>query len=81
MHALLPVRGARMPALPDALPGAAPARALGRALGLAFGLLLAWRERGRQRAALATLDDRALRDIGVSRADIWVEADKPFWLP
>ena len=75
MHALLPARGARMPALSEF-------GARLRAVSLrAVGLLLAWRERGRQRTALATLDDRALRDIGVSRADIWVEADKPFWLP
>jgi uncharacterized protein YjiS (DUF1127 family) len=75
MHALRPARGVRMPALSEL--GAL----LRAATASTFGLLLAWRERGRERAALATLDDHALRDIGVSRAELWIEADKPFWLP
>jgi uncharacterized protein YjiS (DUF1127 family) len=41
--------------------------------------LPAWRERGRQRAMLATLDDRMLRDIGIDRARAQREAEKPFW--
>lgn len=36
--------------------------------------------RQRQRFDLATLDDRMLRDIGVSRADADRESRKPFWL-
>ena len=36
------------------------------------------RERGRARRALAHLDDRMLRDIGLSRADIGVELQAPF---
>lgn len=32
--------------------------------------LLAWQERARQRYRLEGLDDRMLKDIGVSRADI-----------
>ena len=36
--------------------------------------------RQRQRHDLATLDDRLLRDIGVSRADADRESRKPFWL-
>jgi uncharacterized protein YjiS (DUF1127 family) len=71
MHALRPARGVRMPVLSGALTGAPFARAL--------AAVLAWRERGRERAALRTLDDRALRDIGLSRAEIWREVEKPFW--
>ncbi len=41
--------------------------------------LLAWAERARQRRLLATLDDRLLDDIGLSRADVSRESDKPFW--
>lgn len=38
-----------------------------------------WMERVRTRRALLTLDDRMLLDIGLSRADAWHEAEKPFW--
>ena len=41
--------------------------------------LLAWQERDRQRRHLAALDDRLLRDIGISRADAAREAAIPFW--
>jgi uncharacterized protein YjiS (DUF1127 family) len=33
----------------------------------------------RQRRVLATLDDRMLRDIGISRFDALEEANKPCW--
>lgn len=42
-------------------------------------MLLLWRERARQRSKLARLDDRMLRDIGVTRADAARELGKPFW--
>lgn len=35
--------------------------------------------RAQSRRHLAGLDDRALRDIGLSRADVVRETDKPFW--
>ena len=35
--------------------------------------------RQRQRYDLATLDDRMLRDMGISRLDVDREANKPFW--
>jgi uncharacterized protein YjiS (DUF1127 family) len=38
-----------------------------------------WTERARQRHALAALDDRLLKDIGISRADVMRESVKPFW--
>ncbi len=38
-----------------------------------------WRHRSRSRAALATLDDRMLKDIGITRIDVWREVNKPFW--
>jgi len=38
-----------------------------------------WAERSRQRAELANLDARTLHDIGLSRSDIAVEINKPFW--
>ncbi|MGE3145159.1 MAG: DUF1127 domain-containing protein [Pseudorhodoplanes sp.] len=36
-------------------------------------------EKSGQRGVLATLDDDALRDIGISRSDAAREAAKPFW--
>ncbi len=41
--------------------------------------LVTWQERDRQRRHLASLDDRMLRDIGISRADAEHEAAIPFW--
>jgi uncharacterized protein YjiS (DUF1127 family) len=35
--------------------------------------------RSRQRRALAELDDRLLRDIGLTAYDVTREASKPFW--
>ena len=42
-------------------------------------LLLNWQERATQRHHLATLDDRALKDVALTRADAVAEAEKPFW--
>jgi len=53
---------------------------LPKAAGLfVTGVLREWRRRSRDRAQLATLDDRMLRDIGVSRGDVLAEINKPFW--
>jgi uncharacterized protein YjiS (DUF1127 family) len=41
--------------------------------------LLSWQERAFQRQALASLDDRLLKDIGISRAAADHGAGKPFW--
>jgi uncharacterized protein YjiS (DUF1127 family) len=41
--------------------------------------LLLWHERARQRRHLQDLSDHMLRDIGLSRADVLAETDKPFW--
>ena len=41
--------------------------------------LCAWRERSRQRRHLRDLDERLLRDIGLSRGDVRREAAKPGW--
>jgi uncharacterized protein YjiS (DUF1127 family) len=38
-----------------------------------------WHERSRSRRHLALLDDRALADIGLSRAGQWQESRKRFW--
>ncbi|MBM3569216.1 MAG: DUF1127 domain-containing protein [Alphaproteobacteria bacterium] len=41
--------------------------------------LYVWRQRAATRYSLAELDERMLRDIGLSRADAQRETDKPFW--
>jgi uncharacterized protein YjiS (DUF1127 family) len=38
-------------------------------------------ERSRQRRALAELDERLLRDIGLTRDEAWRECANPFWRP
>jgi uncharacterized protein YjiS (DUF1127 family) len=38
-----------------------------------------WQERSRSRVLLGRLDDRMLRDMGVTRADVDLEVTKPFW--
>ncbi|MGA7867862.1 MAG: DUF1127 domain-containing protein [Stellaceae bacterium] len=38
-----------------------------------------WSRRSRDRAELAELDDRMLKDIGLTRADAEFLSNKPFW--
>lgn len=54
-------------------------RGLRRWPGRALTLLLVWQERASQRRHLESLDERYLRDMGLSRADVAREAAKPFW--
>lgn len=42
-------------------------------------LLWTWQERSRQRYQMQQLSDDTLKDVGLSRADIEGEANKPFW--
>ncbi|GIK96999.1 MAG: hypothetical protein BroJett029_12080 [Alphaproteobacteria bacterium] len=53
--------------------------ALLSALSLPLQRVLRWLELSRQRRHLALLDDRLLRDLGLSRSDVSSETDKPFW--
>ncbi|MGG5819955.1 DUF1127 domain-containing protein [Falsiroseomonas sp. HW251] len=48
---------------------------------LRFGHLVGeWRARSRDRALLASLGHRELRDIGLSPGEAAMEASKPFWM-
>jgi uncharacterized protein YjiS (DUF1127 family) len=47
----------------------------------AIKMLAAWRQRSQERRWLAAMDDRLRSDIGVSKADIYRELRKPFWIP
>lgn len=60
---------------PAAGAGTAPASPAARF----FDRLLDWLERAQHRQALAGLTDVELKDIGLSRADVEAEANKPFW--
>ncbi|MEE8536017.1 MAG: DUF1127 domain-containing protein [Kiloniellales bacterium] len=53
----------------------------GGTLGSLLEVFLIWQERGVQRRALARLDDRMLKDIGLSHVDAVRETRKPFWRP
>ena len=38
-----------------------------------------WRKLHQQRVELGTLSDDALKDMGLSRADVYAEMERPFW--
>jgi uncharacterized protein YjiS (DUF1127 family) len=42
-------------------------------------LIGVWRQRARERAELTAMSGRALQDIGITRWEARLEADKPFW--
>ena len=54
---------------------------LARANSLCIDLLVTWQRRASERATLAAMNDRELRDVGLARGNVLVEADKPFWAP
>jgi len=53
--------------------------AVERAWHAATSQIARWRLLHRQRIELASLSDDALKDIGLSRADVYEETDRPFW--
>lgn len=56
----------------SATPRAGTLTALAQILGT-------WRRRAHERRELATLDQRTIRDLGLSPSEIQFEANKPFW--
>jgi uncharacterized protein YjiS (DUF1127 family) len=44
-----------------------------------FDVALDWRIRSRERRILLELDDRMLRDLGLTRGEVDRESTKPFW--
>ena len=38
-----------------------------------------WRRRLGERALLAQMDEREIRDLGISTSDVMMEINKPFW--
>lgn len=59
-------------------PLVAPQRS-GRALRSIFVRLAEWRERSLQRTQLASMNERMLKDVGISHGEAVHEASKPFW--
>lgn len=62
---------------PRRQPRRIPASLLPRMLDV----LLTWQERARERRHLLSLSDHALKDVGLTRADLEGEAARPFWQP
>lgn len=54
-------------------------RVLDRAAIRSVDLVFEWHARATERHVLRSLDDRMLRDVGLSRADVERELGKPFW--
>ena len=50
------------------------------ALPALWETLFTWQERASQRRHLASLDDRLLRDVGITPSQALEEANKPFWI-
>lgn len=48
-------------------------------LGRLLALARLWHRRATTRAALRDLSPSHLRDLGMTEADAWHEANKPFW--
>ena len=57
----------------------AAARPRGSLLTRAADGLIGWIERARERRALAAMNEAQLKDVGLTRADVQRELDKPFW--
>ncbi len=54
-------------------------RFLLRRMDSAACTLAVWAERDRMRRELAEMSDYLLRDVGLTRADVWAECSKQFW--
>ena len=68
---------------PERIPGESLWRAFSHALSgflsVARAALREWYRRKNSRLELARLDERMLRDIGLTRLDAEYEINKPFW--
>ncbi len=53
--------------------------AVGAALSASVMALVLWQERAQARARLERLDEAALKDMGLTSADVSREIEKPVW--
>lgn len=58
---------------------AAGRRASASPLAGLIDTLRLWRKRSIERAQLAAMNHRELRDLGMSECDVYQEMNKPFW--
>ncbi len=79
MAEIVPLRPAGGDALPRPTRQSRPLHALGRIITAGLDTLLAWQDRDRQRRHLAGLDERALKDVGLTPAEVWAETRKAVW--
>lgn len=56
-----------------------PKTGFGSRLARILELMACWDERYRQRRDLMAMPDHLLKDIGVTREEVYREARKPFW--
>jgi uncharacterized protein YjiS (DUF1127 family) len=68
-----------MTVIPFEIPHRRQRRAAGNLAGRVLATFREWRRRARDRAELASLDNRMLRDIGLTRADAEFLSNKSFW--
>jgi uncharacterized protein YjiS (DUF1127 family) len=45
----------------------------------AWRQFIRWQQLAKQRRQLATLNDAALKDMGLNRGDVFRETERPFW--
>ena len=55
-------------------------RRIDRALLAVFATVWEWQVRASERARFESLDDHALADMGLTRADMERETARPFWM-
>ena len=70
-----------LPEVPQATTLLLPFRLARGAMAATLQQLLLWQERANQRHHLSMIDGHALRDVGLTRADLAPEIRKPFWRP
>lgn len=72
------------PVMLDAVPAVSAGdlcAAVSKAFQIVVSALAEWHRRARERHQLMELDDRLLKDIGITRSDAYREWRKPFWRP
>lgn len=72
--AAVPVRSASLTS-----PSACIAAKSGKVVVHLFDMLWDWRQRRYERNLLAGMSARDLADLGLNRADVVTEVEKPFW--